>query len=368
MRYVLAALAVVALAALPAGAQVTDTTPPEVTCASDDGSWHNVNVSLACTATDPETGIPNPADQAFNLTTSILDGQETANASTDSRNVCNGAAPPLCTQAGPITGIKVDRRAPRNPTHVRSTDHRVGKWSRDRTITMAFNAGADSGIGVMGFSRAWTMSNSSQPDNAVDLGPGARKTTSSRLGNGRWFFHLRTGDLFDQWNLALHRGPYLIDFAKPRVRALSAIGKTNRKIRLRYRTADNNNHTREKLTISRNGSVVERWSKSMGTARWWNIQGVSWRTGTAGTYSFCARVWDPAGNMRRDCAQVRVKAPAPSGGGGGGGCDSSYPTVCIPSPPPDLDCPDVLPLRNFVVRPPDPHGFDGDHDGRGCES
>ena len=50
----------------------------------------------------------------------------------------------------------------------------------------------------------------------------------------------------------------------------------------------------------------------------------------------------------------------------GGRCDPSYPTVCIPPPPPDLDCKDV-PYRDFVVRAPDPHRFDGDHDGRGCE-
>ena len=41
--------------------------------------------------------------------------------------------------------------------------------------------------------------------------------------------------------------------------------------------------------------------------------------------------------------------------------------VCIPPPPPDLDCPQVT-FRNFVVRAPDPHGFDGDHDGIGCET
>jgi hypothetical protein len=44
----------------------------------------------------------------------------------------------------------------------------------------------------------------------------------------------------------------------------------------------------------------------------------------------------------------------------------SYPTVCIPSPPPDLDCGDV-PYTGFPVQSPDPHRFDGDHDGRGCE-
>jgi hypothetical protein len=48
-------------------------------------------------------------------------------------------------------------------------------------------------------------------------------------------------------------------------------------------------------------------------------------------------------------------------------CDPSYPDVCIPSPPPDLNCDDI-PYRRFRVLPPDPHGFDRDKDGIGCES
>jgi micrococcal nuclease len=47
-------------------------------------------------------------------------------------------------------------------------------------------------------------------------------------------------------------------------------------------------------------------------------------------------------------------------------CDPSYPTVCIPPAPPDLDCPDIA-ERRFEVLPPDPHRFDGDSDGIGCE-
>jgi len=47
-------------------------------------------------------------------------------------------------------------------------------------------------------------------------------------------------------------------------------------------------------------------------------------------------------------------------------CHPSYPDVCIPPPPPDLDCRDI-PFRRFRVLPPDPHGFDGDKDGIGCE-
>jgi micrococcal nuclease len=50
-----------------------------------------------------------------------------------------------------------------------------------------------------------------------------------------------------------------------------------------------------------------------------------------------------------------------------GSCDPSYPDVCIPPPPPDLDCADV-PHRRFRVVLPDPHRFDGDGDGLGCEA
>lgn len=47
-------------------------------------------------------------------------------------------------------------------------------------------------------------------------------------------------------------------------------------------------------------------------------------------------------------------------------CHPSYPNVCIPPPPPDLDCRDI-PFRRFAVLPPDPHGFDRDGNGVGCE-
>jgi hypothetical protein len=50
-----------------------------------------------------------------------------------------------------------------------------------------------------------------------------------------------------------------------------------------------------------------------------------------------------------------------------GDCSSSYPGVCIASPPPDLDCIDVFPSRDFRVLPSDPHDFDSDSDGIGCE-
>ena len=47
-------------------------------------------------------------------------------------------------------------------------------------------------------------------------------------------------------------------------------------------------------------------------------------------------------------------------------CDSSYPDFCIPPPPPNLNCPDI-PQKRFTVTGSDPHGFDRDNDGVGCE-
>jgi micrococcal nuclease len=48
-------------------------------------------------------------------------------------------------------------------------------------------------------------------------------------------------------------------------------------------------------------------------------------------------------------------------------CDPAYPDVCISPPPPDLDCAGIR-MATFRVEPPDPHNFDADHNGFGCEA
>ncbi|MBA2474353.1 MAG: thermonuclease family protein [Actinobacteria bacterium] len=58
--------------------------------------------------------------------------------------------------------------------------------------------------------------------------------------------------------------------------------------------------------------------------------------------------------------------PAAPAGATGARCDPSYPDVCIPPAPPDLDCAQVG-FERFRVVGRDPHGFDGDGDGIGCE-
>lgn len=88
-----------------------------------------------------------------------------------------------------------------------------------------------------------------------------------------------------------------------------------------------------------------------------------------GLWGACPRTTlDP----ERAIATGQSGPPASSGstatGSRSGKCDPSYPTVCIPPAPPDLDCGEIE-FRRFKVLPPDPHGFDGrDNDGVGCES
>lgn len=61
---------------------------------------------------------------------------------------------------------------------------------------------------------------------------------------------------------------------------------------------------------------------------------------------------------------------APAATSAGDDCDSSYPDLCVPRYPPDLDCSWVYARgeSHITVRGADPHGFDGNNDGVGCES
>ncbi len=71
-------------------------------------------------------------------------------------------------------------------------------------------------------------------------------------------------------------------------------------------------------------------------------------------------------NWTASQAAVAVAPPAPVAAPAND-CDPSYPTLCIPLGSPDLNCPDISD-RDFPVQGPDPHGFDRNQDGIGCES
>ncbi len=76
------------------------------------------------------------------------------------------------------------------------------------------------------------------------------------------------------------------------------------------------------------------------------------------------------------CSREQDGDAAPNGGGrrseestsdgGNGRCDPNYSGACIPTRPPDIDCPDAG-AEGFSSTGSDPHGFDSDGDGIACE-
>jgi PKD repeat protein len=84
----------------------------------------------------------------------------------------------------------------------------------------------------------------------------------------------------------------------------------------------------------------------------------------AGNYTVTLTVTDSTGRTVSDSILITVHEREPPATEERM-CDPSYPGLCIPPPPPDLDC-DNISARNFRVLPPDPHRFDDDNDGIGC--
>jgi micrococcal nuclease len=82
------------------------------------------------------------------------------------------------------------------------------------------------------------------------------------------------------------------------------------------------------------------------------------KTNLSGIWAFDLSA-EPAAQVAAPSGSAQVTAKPPT-------CDPSYPDVCIPLPPPDLDCVHI-PYTNFKVIPPDTHGLDSDGNGIGCD-
>ena len=116
---------------------------------------------------------------------------------------------------------------------------------------------------------------------------------------------------------------------------------------------------RKQMSAARNASRVCARARVVGVAFWDFFHG---QTGVARNAIELHPVLGFA------CLSKAGPPPPPPAGRK---CAASYPDECIPPPPPDLDC-GQIPYRNFRVLwnvpDPDPHHFDGDRDGIGCES
>ena len=94
----------------PISGNQVDKKAPDVSCGSADGQWHATDVQIGCIASDGGSGLGDAGDASFDLTTSVSAGTEDANASTDSRSVCDAVN--NCATAGPVAGNQIDKKGP----------------------------------------------------------------------------------------------------------------------------------------------------------------------------------------------------------------------------------------------------------------
>ncbi len=152
-----------------------DGSGPVADCADPPSTWSGADVSISCVATDAGAGLTAAADGAFTLTTAVADDTETANASTGVRELCDVLG--LCTTAGPVTGLKVDRKA---PAVVLTSPANGAVYDQGQVVNAAFSC-ADGGSGVT------TCSGTAASGAAIDTASAGAKTfvvsTSDAVGN-----------------------------------------------------------------------------------------------------------------------------------------------------------------------------------------
>jgi hypothetical protein len=118
--------------------KIDRTAPSFSNCGPADTDWQNTNAQFDCTADDAGgSGLANQSDASFTLSTSVQDGEEDGNASTDSKQVCDAVG--NCATAV-VTGNKVDRKAPSY-----DCDDADGLWHADNVSVACTSADGGSG-------------------------------------------------------------------------------------------------------------------------------------------------------------------------------------------------------------------------------
>jgi len=163
-----------------AGPFKIDMTAPAVNCDSAPAAWSGSDVSIRCQPTDGLSGLANAADGDFNLSTSVANGVETSNTSTGSRGVADAAGNSV--EAGPTTGIKVDKKAPALVSDGPSANPDGTNGWYKTAVTNGFTAtDGGSGFGLSGaLTKSFSQSSGTNEGAAVKIASGV---VSDAVGN-----------------------------------------------------------------------------------------------------------------------------------------------------------------------------------------
>jgi len=118
-----------------------DRTPPNSQCGVPDGMWHANDVSLPCFGSDALSGLANPADASFFLSTQLPPNTENSNTPTGTHSFSDKAG--NSTQAGPILGNKIDKK----PPVITISQPAATDYTHADTLVLNYNV-TDGGSGV----------------------------------------------------------------------------------------------------------------------------------------------------------------------------------------------------------------------------
>ena len=93
-----------------------------------------------------------------------------------------------------------------DPADIRSISHDIGKASSVNVVVLIWSFQPD----AQAYSILWNLVPSDQPDTTPELPGKAIETSSSPLGEGAWYFHLRTQGKDGRWTSTVHVGPFII--------------------------------------------------------------------------------------------------------------------------------------------------------------
>jgi hypothetical protein len=251
--------------------QTGSTAPPTISCGATPAGWQPTNVTVQCTASDNSgSGLANPADASFSLSTSVQPGQASSSAMTGRHEVCDNDGG--CATAGPIGPVEVDRSSP-----VVSCASGPSGWS-DTNVSVSCTA-SDVGSGLANAAdSSFTL--------ATSVAAGSFSTSAMTATH-------RICDAVGNCTTAGPLGPFEVDLAPPTVTISSPITGSTVKARstliASYACADH-------------GSGIAAGGCTGPVAN-----GAPIDTSKTGTFSFTVTARDVAGNTTSKTVSYVVK-------------------------------------------------------------
>lgn len=105
--------------------------------------------------------------------------------------------------------FRIDGTSPVKPEFLISRSHGISFPTPKRMITMAWRSSTDAGSGLDGYS--WTVNNSQTVPADTTKDSASTSVTTSSLGDGTWWFHVRSLDNAGNASADVARGPYVIN-------------------------------------------------------------------------------------------------------------------------------------------------------------